>query len=235
MAALEATAPKPSLARQLSILHGSGDLQLFLNTFKPLTEKNAEGKKALARAWRTADPNGNRICSLAELDRFVKAALIAKHGPAKGAALWKLFRPSTICAFNDAKDYKKDDGKDVTGAGSTADDFVSPGEFRLFCAYSVVYAAMYDGFSKVDGYGEGKEGDDRRVSLDEWLAGYNGLKDYGFVAFEGIADDETATAVFHAIDSNGGGFVMLDEYCAYVKEKEIENKTLLGDMLNAEE
>jgi len=55
----------------------------------------------------------------------------------KGKDLWELFRPSYIRAFNDAKDYKKDDGKVLDGTkNSTNDDFVSKGEFRLFCAYA---------------------------------------------------------------------------------------------------
>ena len=48
-----------------------------------------------------------------------------------------------IRAFNDAKDYKKDDGKVLDGTkSSTADDFVSKGEFRFLNAYLCIYAAM---------------------------------------------------------------------------------------------
>jgi len=60
-----------------------------------------------------------------------------------GRDLWSLFRPCYVRAFNDAKDYKADTGKVIEGTKkSTADDFVSKGEFRLFCAYACIYAAM---------------------------------------------------------------------------------------------
>jgi len=142
--------------------------------------------------FRSADPNGNGLCSLAELETWLlvrprtSATLRLLPSPPKindifalaspvdflcslslshsynsspghqnqrkllaafpkdqatkvekGKDLWELFRPSYIRAFNDAKDYKKDDGKVLDGTkNSTNDDFVSKGEFRLFCAYA---------------------------------------------------------------------------------------------------
>jgi hypothetical protein len=57
--------------------------------------------------------------------------------------LFDLFRPCYIRAFTDAKDYKADSGAVLEGTKSaTADDFVSKGEFRLFCAYLSIYASM---------------------------------------------------------------------------------------------
>ena len=50
----------------------------------------------------------------------------------RGKDLFDAFRPCYIRAFNDAKDFKADDGKVLDGTkDSTADDFVSKGEFRL--------------------------------------------------------------------------------------------------------
>lgn len=89
------------------------------------------------------------MCSLAELETFILSSLMAKYPKdakskvEKGRDLWELFRPSYIRAFNDAKDYKADTGKVIEGTKkSTADDFVSKGEFRYFCAYLCIYAAM---------------------------------------------------------------------------------------------
>jgi hypothetical protein len=54
------------------------------------------------------------------------------------------------------------------------DDFVSRSEFRLFCVYTIVYAAMFDAFSKIDGGGAGRgANDDKRIVKDEWMKGYN--------------------------------------------------------------
>jgi len=97
----------------------------------------------------SADPNGNGLCSLAELETFILSSLMAKYPKdAKskvetGRDLWEQFRPSYIRAFNDAKDYKADTGKVIEGTKkATADDFVSKGEFRYFGVYLCIYAAM---------------------------------------------------------------------------------------------
>ena len=62
-----------------------------------------------------------------------------------------MFRPCYIRAFADAKDYKADSGKVLEGTKkATADDFVSRGEFKIFCGDLIIYATMYDAFSKID-------------------------------------------------------------------------------------
>lgn len=207
-----------------------------------MVEKSGQSRKLLIDGWSVADPNGNGLCSLAELESFVKTKLLASY-PKKtakkstdGASLWAYFRPCYIRAYNDAKDYKKDDGEIIQGTkDATADDFVSKAEFRLFCAYLCIYAAMYEGFCRIDGFGDGKEGDDRKIDIVEWIAGYKGVSDLGFVALASIVDDETATVVWDSMDSNGGGFVLLDEWCEYIKASEIKHGTPIGALLAAEE
>lgn len=94
---------------------------------------------------------GNGLCSLAELDTWVLQRLLVKFpntGKGKdrvtpGQDLHKSFRPCYIRAFKDAADYAKDEGEVITGMKSAKqDDYVSTGEFRLFCAYLCIYAAM---------------------------------------------------------------------------------------------
>ena len=46
-----------------------------------------------------------------------------------------------------------DDGTFLEGIQSTADDYVSWGEFRLLNAYLCIYAAMYDAFMNIDSSG----------------------------------------------------------------------------------
>ena len=61
--------------------------------------------------------------------------------------------------YNDAKDYKTDSGATLEGTEkATADDYVSKGEFRLFCAYLCIYGTMFDAFAKIDGGGAGRAG-----------------------------------------------------------------------------
>jgi hypothetical protein len=127
----------------------SKDLFDFMACFQLMGDKTPEGEKARKVGFRAADPNGNGLCSLAELETFIMSTLMAKYPKnsktkvEKGKDLWELFRPSYIKAFQDAKDYKKDEGDVISGTKSaTADDFVSKGEFRLFCAYVCIYASM---------------------------------------------------------------------------------------------
>ena len=124
------------------------------------------------------------------------------------------FRPCYIRAYNDAKDIMDDDGTKLEGTKSTADDFVSKGEFRMLNAYLCVYAAMYDAFAKVDGGGAGRDaGDDLRIELAEWMGGYAQATGYGFVALSSIKSDSAAKEAFQKMDDNGGGIVLLDEWC----------------------
>ena len=117
------------------------------------------GEALRKRGFTLADPNGNGLCSLAELEGFVLKALLAKFPKdvkkkddsgkpqERGRDLFDAFRPCYIRAFSDAKDYKADTGKVISGTKkATADDFVSKGEFRFFCAYLCIYAAMVSKF-----------------------------------------------------------------------------------------
>lgn len=78
-------------------------------------------------------------------------------------------------------------------------------------------------------------GDDKRVDLKEWLAGYKGVNKHGFLALDCVEDDESAKALFEQIDNNGGGYILLEEWCEYLKSVEIEQKTPLGDILAEDE
>ena len=219
----------------------SKELQDIIKVFQPLAEKTSDAEAARDAKFGLADPNGNGLCSLAELEGFIQKALLSAYPKTKeadrGRDLFSAFRPCYIRAFNDAKDYKADTGAKIKGTKkATDDDYVSKEEFRLFNAYVCIYAAMYDGFSKIDGGGAGRDAkDDRRVDLEEWLKGYKGVSDYGFVAFASITDDASATAVFKQIDANGGGIVLLEEWCEFLKAAEIEAGTVLGQTLAEDE
>ena len=83
--------------------------------------------------------------------------------------MWTAFRPCYIRAFKDAADYAPDYGKVVKGTkNAKQDDFISKEEFRIFCVYVIIYAAMFDAFSKIDGGGAGRDaGDDKRIEKEE--------------------------------------------------------------------
>ena len=220
----------------------------FKACFEPYTVKDDAGGKLRKAEFRSADPNGNGLCSLAELETWVMSKLIGAFPKDKdkldhrgdpverGKDLFDLFRPSYIRAFNDAKDYKKDDGKVLDGTKTaTNDDFVSFGEFRLFCTYLITYGTMYDAFSLIDGGGAGRGGDDRKIDASEWTAGWSQVTGHGFVALSAMTDEASALEVFKSMDDNGGGIITLVEFCEYIKNAEIAAGTEIGLSLAEDE
>lgn len=223
----------------------SRELKEFHTAFQPLAAKSAEAEALREDEWAKADPNGNGLCSLAELDGWILKFLMAKYPRTgkgremveKGKDLWKLFRPCYIRAHKDAADFAQDDGKTLKGTKSSKqDDFVSKDEFRIFNANMVIYTTMYDAFSKIDGGGAGIDaGDDRRIDVGEFTKAYKGVTQHGFLALEGLSSKKEAAKLFGRIDDNGGGFIMLEEWCEYIKAVEIEEGTALGLMLAEDE
>ena len=119
----------------------------------------------------------------------------------RGRDLFDAFRPCYIRAYTDAKDIMPDTGAVIDGTkSSTADDFLSFGEFRYFNIFICAYAAMYDAFAKIDGAlgggaSEGRDGDALRMEKDEWLAGYKRvagvcIRLYNQGAFLAVGKDE---------------------------------------------
>jgi len=156
----------------------SEDLRKFVGVFQPYAEKTPEGNALRKKGFSSCDPNGNGLVSFAECETFVLKSLQTAYPKAKkedeGKRLWDAFRPSFIRAYNDAKDYKKDNGAVLAGtAGATADDFVTKGEFRYLCAYLCIYGAMYDAFARIDGGSIGRRNgvDDDRLEEYEWISG----------------------------------------------------------------
>jgi hypothetical protein len=227
----------------------SKDFFQFSDCFEPMCAETPEGAALREVGWKDADMNGNGLCSLAELETFLLKSLVSKYPKLgkgvpgvsmfePGKDLFKAYRPCYIRAYTDAKDYKADTGKVIKGTKkATDDDFVSKEEFRLFCVYLIVYAAMFDAFAKIDGGGAGRDaGDDKRIELTEWLNGYKNVPDYGFVALENINTKAEATEVFNTkIDDNGGGIVLMDEWCEFIKAAEVEAGTPVGKLLAADE
>lgn len=93
------------------------------------------GAKLRTEGFKFADPNGNGLCSLAEIDNFVLRSLLAaypKSGDEEpGRDLYDAFHPCIIRAYIDAKDIMPDTGEQLDGTTATADDFLSWGEFRF--------------------------------------------------------------------------------------------------------
>jgi hypothetical protein len=214
-------------------------LKKFQALFTVLGQKGREFLGVRAVAWRSVDYNGNGMCSLAEVDSWVKNLLYGAYGE-EGNDIWRQYRPCYIRAFNDAKDVC--DPKGLKGATTTTtDSYVTKREFRVLCGYLNIYAAMFGCFSVLDGKipsGDdefvGKEvtaDDDRRISCDEWCANYWATKGrYGFAAFAGIEATDPAE-IFAVMDADGKGMVLLNEWCAWIEAGEIAAETPWGKIL----
>jgi hypothetical protein len=98
---------------------------------------------------------------------------------------------------------------------------------------------MYDAFAKIDGGGSGRDaGDDLRIEMDEWMKGYKGVTNHGFVALDNLREisRKEAKVIFNEkIDDNGGGIVLLDEWCEFIKKAEVEAGTRVGGLLSMDE
>jgi hypothetical protein len=112
---------------------------------------------------------------------------------------------------------------------------MSKEEFRLFCTYLTVYAAMFDAFAKIGGSDTGRPNDDKRIVEAEWLRGYKSAAGYGLKAFEKIETEKDAKAVFTKIDGHGGGVVLFDEWCWFIKQAEVKAGSPVGKLLVCEE
>ena len=78
----------------------------------------------------------------------------------------------------------------------------------FLCAYATMYDAfaMIDGALEDDGADSGRDGgDDLRMELDEWMAGYKRVTGYGFVGLSEskLRGDAAAKRVFAKMDDNG--------------------------------
>ena len=213
----------------------SDPLKDFVSAIQKYSRKGPEGSALRKSGFSKADVNGSGMASLAEVENFINFALQeALDDDDDGTVLFKLFRSSYITAFNLAKNLGKNDGKVLSGfKTATADDYISFPEFRMFCVYAIICAAMYDVFTLVDGESKGiSEDDDSRISLDEFLGGWQALGGLGFMALQGIDSAEEATALFKAVDTNDGGFILFREWAAHIKQEEIKAKTHVGTLLS---
>lgn len=230
---------------QAGISASQADLRTFVESFAPLAQPGKAAVAARKQTWLAVDPNGNGLVSLAEFDGWIKKTLLLEaespEGQAEADRLWKLYRPSYIRAFNDAKDATAERPVKTSG-DATTDDYVTKSEFRLATAYLCLYAAMFDCFNAIDGGSAGTTAtDDRRMSLDEWKAAYAKVVagSYGFAGLArpdgatGEPTAEEAEAVFKKMDADGKGMVLLNEFCAYIEKHEIAANTLAGRMLKS--
>jgi len=215
-------------------------------------------------AWRIVDNNGNGYVSLAETGKWIQnecimalldEAKLSDKGAGKtgkktlgkkavtaakdeGTRLYKLFYPCYIRAFLDAADIGKN-GKVGGTKTATKDDYVQKGEFRFLCVYICIYALMYDSFAIVDGGSAGRtKDDDRRISKAELEASCSKFKGHPLVGVSMLGMPSSygnIDKIFAQMDADGKGKVLLNEWCAWLEQQEVQNNTKLGRLLTKNE
>ncbi len=203
----------------------SADLKKFIKSFQPYAEKQPTSLALRKTGFASCDSNRSGRCSLAEVDSFVNSVLKKDYSPAEGTRIFKTFRAAYIVAYNGTKEFKRN-------ASGNDEDYIGFPEFRILNAYLCIYAGMLDSFQLVDGGGVGVDADDdRRVEMAEWINGYAEFKNSGFAALSKVSNEKAALAAFKVMDTDGGGVVRFQEFCAWIGEAEIANSTSLGKLL----
>eukprot|EP00927_Polykrikos_kofoidii_P047521 TRINITY_DN4171_c0_g1_i1.p1 TRINITY_DN4171_c0_g1~~TRINITY_DN4171_c0_g1_i1.p1 ORF type:complete len:490 (+),score=94.69 TRINITY_DN4171_c0_g1_i1:143-1612(+) len=142
--------------------------------------------KALRSMWNRMDFNGNRIVSLAEIDKWVVENYpVLNHKP----ALMRAYK-STINA-----------------AESNGDDWVQKKEFKRLLGSLFYFNKIFWLFDNVDG------DKDRRLNYEEFK------RCLTISAGSARMSEQEMRSDFGAVDRNGGGIILFDEFCMYFTQK----------------
>ena len=66
----------------------SDDLKKFVGVFQPYAADTDEGKALRKKGFHFADPSGNGLCSVAEIENFIMSTLISATDADQGRALF---------------------------------------------------------------------------------------------------------------------------------------------------
>jgi len=157
------------------------------------TAKTNEAKAQRKEMFNQFD-NGNGVLSLAEVDKAIRDVLkIDEVFDAK---------PAIMRAFQIAKNKTK------SKRGDLGDDYIEFREFRFFLLSLRQYFEYHVAFSRVDDDG------DKRITLVEFTDAQEQME-----VWVGKIDPE---ASFKEIDTNGGGYILFDEFCKWAISKNLD-------------
>jgi|EP00640_Fibrocapsa_japonica_P000123 Ca2+-binding EF-hand superfamily protein len=149
-------------------------------------------REVLMSIWNVLDFNGNGKVSLAEIDRMV--VMFQDMDCYDNFFKGMNNKPALMRAYKAT----------ITGEQSDGDDWVSKREFPILLRNLYMFNRLWRIFDEID------TGDDRRIDLNEFKAGMAKLGNF--------LEEENAATEFAKIDTNGGGQVLFDEFCAYLVE-----------------
>jgi Ca2+-binding EF-hand superfamily protein len=180
----------PTHAREvIIIIMAPSSIDTIMSQLPGLDKDDATQKAARAAVFAKFDPNNNGYVSLAECEKGCRDVL------GFGDLLPK---PVVMRAYQAARGVSDTDGHDG------GRDYVEKSEFRLFLVYLQRYLELWQMFAAMDGSSSGV--DDRRITYDEFQTNVPQLvQQFGITV-----DDPKST--FDAMDVNGGGMVLFDEF-----------------------
>ena len=159
-----------------------------------LPSAKTDEQKAMRKKMFKEFDNGNGILSLAEVDKAIRDVL----------KIDELFdaKPAIMSAFQIAKNCTK------SKRGEAGDDYIEWKEFRFFLLSLRQYFEYYEAFNRVDQSADGRislvEFKDAQAKIEVWV---------------GKIDPE---AEFKKIDTNGGGYILFDEFCKWAISKSLD-------------
>lgn len=156
-------------------------------------EQIAERRKL----FKLFDPNNNGYISVAE----VHAGCLNILGMGN---LSSGLQPIILRAHAHAKSAHK-----KTGGKKLDDEYVQFSEFRQLLCYIYNYFELWSMFSAIDSSG------DRRVSLSEFKSAVPLIETWG-------SKIENPEKTFRSIDTNGGGFILFDEFADWAAKQNLD-------------
>jgi len=159
-------------------------------------EKTPEEKEKRKELWKCIDINGNGYASLAETTKGVRDVL---NVPDVFDCI-----PAINRAFHHARKISKKESEH-------GDDYIEFCEFRIFLYMLRQMFEYYQAFDRLD------TEDDRRVSREEFTS--PAMKE-ALEKWVGPIDD--LDAEFDAIDANGGGQILFNEFVDWAMEKNLD-------------
>ena len=146
------------------------------------------------------DVNGNGYLSLADIDKGCRDVL-GLHDT--------LFTSKKVLmrAYHASKSIASSNG-----SGSSNDDYVERSEFRLLLEYLAQYYELWHLFKQTD------TSVDTRISLEEFTGMIHELSSSS--SAWGLSNCDPGT-VFTSIDTNGGGYILFDEFSNWALMKKL--------------
>ena len=161
------------------------------------SQRTPEEKARRQELFAQFDPNNNGYLSLAEVDKGCKDVLELGEIFGNKKVIIRAFQAAK--SVNDARN----------GPGSHGPDYVEKCEFRLLLVYLRNYLEIWQMFEAVD------VEDDNRINIQEFQTALPLFETWGLK----IDDYE---AEFAAIDSNGGGRLLFDEFADWALKKQLD-------------